>query len=119
MRGGGAPAMFCCVRLARPWRVPSWKLWGGDDDASRSSFSESSEDSPALNRSYKTSFLSLKLPSFGATTVEGQITPDSGTPPFSSTVETRKPSQLNTPFKHARFSPQRRLCRISMARLHC
>jgi len=73
-------------------------IWGSDDDASRSSFSESSEDSPALNRSYKTSFLSLKLPSFGATTVEGQLTPDSGTSPFSSTVETRKPSQqLNMP----------------------
>ncbi len=71
-------------------------LWG-DDDASRSSFSESSEDSPSLNRSFKTSFLSLKLPSFGATTVEGQTTPDSGTSPFSSTVETRKPSQPNAP----------------------
>ena len=75
-------------------------LWDSDSDASRSSFSESSEDSPALNRSYKTSFLSLKMPSFGTTTVEGQITPDSGSSPSlsgSSTVETRKPSQLNTP----------------------
>jgi hypothetical protein len=53
--------------------------FSGDDDASRSSFAESSEDAPALNRSYKTSFLSLKLPSFGATTVEGQLTPDSET----------------------------------------
>jgi hypothetical protein len=72
-------------------------LWGGDDDASRSSYAESSEDGPALNRSYKTSFLSLKLPSFGATTVEGQTTPESGPSPFTSTVETRKPPQLNAP----------------------
>ena len=72
-------------------------IWGGDDDASRSSFAEGSEDTPALNRSYKTSFLPLKLPSFGAATVESQTTPENGTPPFSSTVETRKPSQLNAP----------------------
>ena len=52
---------------------------------------------PALNRSYKTSFLSFKLPSFGATTLDGQTTPDGGTSPFASTVETRKPSQLATP----------------------
>jgi hypothetical protein len=72
-------------------------LWGGEDDSSRSSFADSSEGAPSLNRSYKTSFLPLKLPSFGATTVEDQPAPDSGTAPFSSTVETRKPSQLSTP----------------------
>ncbi len=76
-----------CVLASLGGCLPG-SIWGGDDDASRSSFSESSEDTPALNRSYKTSFLSLKLPSFGATTVEGQITPDSGTSPFFSTVET-------------------------------
>ncbi len=77
-------------------------LWGGGDDGDRSSFAESSEDSPSLNRSYKSSFLSLKMPSFGATTVEGQLTPDSGSSPSgSSTVETRKPSQPNTPLGFA------------------
>lgn len=74
-------------------------IWGGDDESSRSSFAESPEDAPALNRSYKTSFLPAKMPFFGATTEDGQLTPDSGpspSPSTSSTVETWKPSQVNT-----------------------
>ena len=73
-------------------------IWGSDEDASRSAYSESSQDSPALNRSFKTSLMSLKMPSFGAFGGETQLTPDSGTAPSptgSSTVESRKPSQLN------------------------
>ena len=65
-------------------------LWGGDDDSSRSSFAESSEDAPTLNRSYKTSFLPLKLPSFGAATVESQTTPETATPP-NNPFEIEKP----------------------------
>jgi len=98
-----APFFALCILPFLGGCLPG-SLWDGDSDASRSSFSESSEDSPALNRSYKTSFLSLKMPSFGATTVEGQLTPDSGSTPSlsgSSTVETWKPSQSNTPLGFA------------------
>ena len=77
-------------------------IWGSDDDASRSSFSETSEDSPALNRSYKTSFLSLKIPSFGATTVEGQVTPDSVTSPFL--LHGRDTEAIAATLRHARGS---------------
>ncbi len=97
-RAGGL-LVFCVLPLLGGC-FPGSMWGGGDEDESRSSFSESSQDSPALNRSYKTSLMSLKLPSFGAFGGETQLTPDSGPSPSpvgSSTVESRRPSQLNTP----------------------
>ncbi len=54
-------------------------LWGGDDDSGRSSFAEeSSGNGPALTRSDKTGFLSLKMPSFGAAAVDTPPSPAAG-----------------------------------------
>src|SRR5215469_7494372 len=69
--------------------------WGGDDSDGGAPASES-KNAPALNRSYKSSFLSLQMPSFGATPdVRGLFMPDSGPSLFNaafSTVESRKTS---------------------------
>lgn len=70
----------------------------GGSDSEPASFSESGEDAPALNRSYKTSFLPLKMPSFGSSNLQGQLMPDSGPSLFNSaTVESRKPAQHSAP----------------------
>ncbi len=90
--------VFCVLPLLGGC-IPG-SLWGSDDDASRSSFSENSQDRPALNRSYKSSLMSLKMPTFSVFGGEAQVTPDSGPSSSlsgSSTVESRKPSPLNTP----------------------
>jgi hypothetical protein len=69
--------------------------WGDDE---RSSFSDDSEG-PALNRSYKTNFLAIKVPSLGLSSLQGQLMPDSGPAVLTafSTTETRKPSQSGAP----------------------
>ena len=75
----------------------------GEDDGDSGSFSSDTKNAPALNRSYKSSFLSLQMPSFGGQRVQGQLMPDSGPGLLSmfSTVETRKPAQANTPAGYA------------------
>jgi hypothetical protein len=67
--------------------------WGGDSD-DRASLNESSEQTPALNRSSKTS-LGLKIPSFGA----AQLIPESGSSLFGlfGAAETKKPPQAAAP----------------------
>ncbi len=71
---------------------------GGDSDSEPAAFSENGEDAPALNRSYKTNFMSLKMPAFGSSNTQGQLMPDSGPSLFgSATVESRKPPQQGVP----------------------
>jgi hypothetical protein len=72
--------------------------WGGDDSADVAEPS-TGESAPALNRSYKTNFLSLQMPSFGASNLQGQLMPDSGPGLFSafSTIEARRPSPPGIP----------------------
>ncbi len=81
----------------------------GDDDAGRASFAGDSQNGPALNRSYKSSFLSLQMPSFGTPRIQGQLMPDTGPALFSAfaTVESRKPSQPTTPPGFAANSNER------------
>jgi hypothetical protein len=71
--------------------------WGGESEDGGTP--ASSQSAPALNRSYKSNFLSLQMPTFGGSGVQGQLMPDSGPVLFSafSTVETRKPALAGTP----------------------
>ncbi len=77
--------------------LPGFK-WGGDSSDS-SAFSSAAESAPALNRTYKSNFLSLRLPSLGGPRVQGRLMPDSGPALLTafSTVETRKPAQPGAP----------------------
>jgi len=72
--------------------------WGGDDNNS-SAYSSESAGAPALNRSYKSNFLSLQMPSFGGPRNEAQFMPDSGPARLTSfsTVEARRPIQAALP----------------------
>ena len=67
--------------------------WGGDDD--RTSLTENSQDAPALNRSYKTSFLGLKC----RLSTRARLMPDSGPSLLNSfrTFVARKTSQAAAP----------------------
>ncbi len=93
MRAGFA--VLCLVPLLAGC-IPGFN-WG--DDAGDDAESASSQTAPALNRSYKTNFLSLQMPSFGAPNLQGQLMPDSGPGLFSafSTVEARKPAAMGIP----------------------
>jgi hypothetical protein len=66
--------------------------WGGDEGDDRSSLAESSESAPALDRSNKTSFFSLKMPSFGSSSDDR---PSTASAAFSTVaiVEARKSFQ--------------------------
>ncbi len=66
----------------------------GDDDSSDGSMSAIPPGAPALNRSYKSNFLSLQMPSLGVQGSQFQLMPDAG-PAFLSafsTVEARRPA---------------------------
>jgi len=65
--------------------------WGGDSDE-RASLNENSEQSPALNRTSKTDFLGLKMPSFGA----ARLLPDRSSI-FSAFGAAEKPPQPASP----------------------
>jgi hypothetical protein len=80
--------------------IPGMNWGGGDED--RGTLSTDSKGAPALNRSYKSSFLSLQMPSLGAApNVRGLFMPDSGPSilgaAFSTTVEARKTPAPGTP----------------------
>jgi hypothetical protein len=65
--------------------------WGGDDE--RASLTETAEGAPALNRSYKTSFLGFKMPSLNAS----KLMPDTGPLLFGSIFEAKKTTQSGAP----------------------
>ncbi len=69
----------------------------GDDEADNAAPSNT-QAAPALNRDYKSNFLSLQMPSFGVSSVQAHLMPDIG-PVLSafSTVETRKPAIAGVP----------------------
>ncbi len=75
----------------------------GEDDAGGSATAVSAQGAPALNRDYKSNFLSLQIPSLGDASAQGQLMPDIGTSILSafSTVETRKPSTSGVPSRFA------------------
>jgi hypothetical protein len=69
--------------------------WGGDDNEPGAAAPESQQGAPALNRSYKSNFLAIQMPTFGAPRIQGLLMPDSGPAVLTAfaTVETRKPGQ--------------------------
>jgi hypothetical protein len=72
----------------------------GDDEQDSSALTSEPKGAPALNRSYKSSFLSLQMPSLGPPNVRGLFMPDSGPSLFNaafSTVEARKAAAPGTP----------------------
>lgn len=87
-----APVLAVCALPLLSGCLPGMN-WGGDED--RASLNESSQEAPALNRSYKSDFLGLKMPSFSA----ARLMPDSGPSLFGAfgTVEARKPLQTAAP----------------------
>jgi len=65
--------------------------WG--DDTGRAPLAEDNDGSPALNRSYKTNFLSFQSPSSAGSHPAPTLMPDSGPSLFAfSTFEARRPS---------------------------
>ena len=88
---------FCLLPFLGGCLPGSW--WGGggsDDESDRASFSESKEDAPTLNRSYKTN-LAAKVPSTGETAQDAPPAAESS-PEVASfgamTVDTRTPSRI-------------------------
>lgn len=77
--------------------IPGFK-WGDEDSASDAP-AGISQSAPALNRDYKSNFLSAQLPSLGMPGIRGQLMPDIGPTILSafSTVETRRPSPPGAP----------------------
>jgi hypothetical protein len=74
----------------------------GDDGEDIGTLTTDSKGAPALNRSYKSSFLSLQMPSLGAApNVRGLFMPDSGPPilnaAFSTTIEARQTASPGIP----------------------
>jgi hypothetical protein len=91
--------MLCLVPLLSGC-IPG--LNWGDDDEDRSTVTSDSKGAPALNRSYKSSFLSLQMPSLGAAAdVRGLFMPDSGPSilgtAFSTAVEARPTASPGMP----------------------
>ncbi len=83
--------LMLCILPFLSGCIPGFN-WG-DDDAPGSAMNSEGGEAPALNRSYKSSFLSVQMPSLGAAaSVRGLLMPDSGPPILSafSTVESRK-----------------------------
>jgi hypothetical protein len=89
--------LILCVAPFLAGCIPGFG-WGGED-SEHSSFSSETQNTPALNRTYKSSFLSLQMPSFGGSHIQGQLMPDSGPAILTAfaTVESRRPAQPNTP----------------------
>ncbi|MFY9642785.1 MAG: hypothetical protein ACLPJW_14840 [Rhodomicrobium sp.] len=79
--------------------LPGFK-WGDDEDNMPVA---GTQGAPALNRDYKSNFLSLQMPSLGVSSVQGQLMPDIGPSILSafSTVETRKAAAPRVPSRFA------------------
>jgi hypothetical protein len=79
--------------------IPGFK-WG-DEDSAGDAPAGASQSAPALNRDYKSNFLSSQLPSLGG--IQGQLMPDIGPTILSafSTVENRKSSSPGAPSRFA------------------
>ncbi len=75
----------------------------GDDDSGDASGAAIPPGAPALNRSYKSNFLSLQMPSLGVQSSQFQLMPDVGPAFFSafSTVEARKPALSGSPSRYS------------------
>ncbi len=75
--------------------------WGDEDGGNNTP--AAGAQAPALNRDYKSNFLSLQMPSLGVSSIEGQLMPDIGPSILSafSTVETRKASATGGPRRFA------------------
>lgn len=102
-RASHAPILLICLLpLLLAGCLPGYR-WGGGDESDSGALSSETRNGPALNRSYKSSFLSLQMPSFGGPRVQGQLMPDSGPSLLSafSTIETRRPAQGGTPSGYA------------------
>lgn len=81
--------------------IPGFK-WG-DDEAGSDATAAVSQNAPALNRDYKSNFLSFQMPALGVPGIQGQLMPDVGPAILSafSTIESRKPSLPGAPSRFA------------------
>lgn len=70
--------------------------WGDEADNTPAAHAQGA---PALNRDYKTNFLSLKMPSLGMQNVQAHLMPDIGPAILGafSTVESRRPASAGAP----------------------
>jgi hypothetical protein len=87
-----------CAVLLLSGCIPGMN-WG-EDEQDRNALTSEPKGAPALNRSYKSSFLSLQMPTLGAPNVRGLFMPDSGPSIFNaafSTVEARRAPSPGTP----------------------
>ncbi len=75
--------------------------WGEEEADSTSP--SNVQGAPALNRDYKTNFLSLKMPALGMQNVQAHLMPDIGPSILGafSTVETRRPASAGAPGRFA------------------
>ncbi len=75
--------------------------WG--DDEADGTPPANAQGAPALNRDYKTNFLSLKMPSLGVQNIQAHLMPDIGPAILGafSTVETRRPASAGAPNRFA------------------
>ncbi len=73
--------------------------WGDEDAGNK----PATQGAPALNRDYKSNFLSLQMPSLGVSSVQGQLMPDIGPSILSafSTVEARRAPAPGVPSRFA------------------
>jgi hypothetical protein len=104
MKMGARAAALCLLPLVSGC-LPGYN-WGSDDSSSEP---QASSQAPALNRSFKTNFLSLQMPSIGSSNLQGQLMPDSGPSFFNafSTIEERRGGSPATPVAYAPVSPVR------------
>ncbi len=88
-------ALFLLLGSLLSGCFPGFK-WGEED---ADGAPPASQNAPALNRDYKSNFLSLQMPSLGVSSGQGQLMPDIGPSILSafSTVEARKPAPAGAP----------------------
>jgi hypothetical protein len=74
----------------------------GDDEADHATHANA-QGAPALNRDYKTNFLSLQMPSLGVQSVQAHLMPDIGPSILDAfyTVESRRPATVGAPSRFA------------------
>ncbi len=100
-RAARARMLFLLLLPLLPGCLPGFG-WG-EDDVGDTVQPNGTQGAPALNRSYKSNFLSLQMPALGAANLQSQLMPDVGPSIFTafSTVEERKPTLSGAPSRFA------------------
>ena len=79
----------------------------GDDEADNAS-PANAQGAPALNRDYKTNFLSLQMPSLGVQSVQAHLMPDIGPLHPGRFLHRRVPQACNRWERQAALPPRRK-----------